>query len=358
VRKKITYGSFKLPVLLIAFVIAVAALISARQDTQAAGIIEVPARTNPWGLALDAQGHTWVAEPGCDVSPICTKTFPGVIGEYNRANASLIQNFVEPPNFSSPVFLAIDKRGSIWFTETNSNAIGLLVPGKKPAWKQWGVPTRNAIPYDLVLDNNGNIWFSEFGANKIGFFNTATFKFTETPIPTAGSSPYGITRAPNGSIWFAENAIAKIGAFTPTVTGKITIAEYAIPTAHPHLITADAVGNIWYSEGFSGVVGEFIPGKKLAKQFFVARSFCTPKSPCSGIHISGIAVDKAGKIWFDDSLSHHVGYLNPVTGAVKTLLLKSPNAHPHDGLGVDTANNVWFTEVFDSKLGKIPAGTL
>ena len=80
---------------------------------------------------------------------------PPNIGEYNTANGTLVQNYLQPSGFSSPLFVAVDSTGHVWFTEPNSNAIGRLTPGSTPAWEQWTIPTANAIPYDLVVDKHG-----------------------------------------------------------------------------------------------------------------------------------------------------------------------------------------------------------
>ncbi len=338
-------------------------------QAHAAGVIETPTQTNPWGIVIGKYGHIWVAEPGCDAEPSCLPAFPSNIGEY-KSSDTLLRNFPEPQGYSSPVFLAMDGHGSIWFTEPSTNAIGRLIPAITPKWHQWTVPTANANPYDLVFDNNGNIWFTEYSANQIGFFSIATKKFVETPIPTPGSQPYGITRDPSGNIWFVENTQQKIGSFTPTASGTITITEHVINPPGgpvPHLITADSAGNIWYSEGFWGEIGEFIPQTNTYTNFDVSSGLCPTPTPgltpttCPSMHISGIAVDSMGRIWFDDSLTARVGYYDPTTGLVKTLTLSNPGAHPHNGLAVDSKGNTWFAEVFGGPtgaLGKIAAGTL
>jgi virginiamycin B lyase len=325
-------------------------------QAHASGIIETPTQTNPWALAIDKSSHIWVAEPGCDAEPSCSSTFPSYIGEYKNSDV-ILKNYLEPAGYSSPVFLIVNSTGTIWFTEPKTNAIGRLVHSTSPSWHQWTVPTPNANPYDLVFDTNGNIWFTEYSANKIGFFNTATHKFVENAIPTSGSQPYGITKAPNGDIWFVENTQQKIGSFTPTTSGKVTITEHIInnpggPT--PHLITADSAGNIWYSEGFSGDIGEFVPQTNTHRNINVSAGL-TQK------HISGIAIDSTGRIWFDDSLNARIGVYNPTSGKISTLTLSNPNAHPHNGLAIDSNNNTWVAEVFGGPTGslaKIPAGTL
>lgn len=38
----------------------------------------VSSGTDPWGTAIDNNGHIWVALPGCDPAPTCaTNTLPG-----------------------------------------------------------------------------------------------------------------------------------------------------------------------------------------------------------------------------------------------------------------------------------------
>src|SRR6266566_3905916 len=263
----------------------------------ASSIIETPTLTTPFGIAFDNSGHIWVAEPGCDPNPVCQSAFPSAIGEYNTLNVTLVQNYLQPGGFSSPLFVAVDSSGHIWFTEP--------------------------------------------GASKIGFFNTSTYTFVETPTPTAGSDPYGITLAASEKIWFAENAVPKIGSFTLTASGSISIKEHTFstvsnPAPTAHLITSDNSGNIWYSEGFAGQIGEWIRSLRTSRNIVVSKAPST--------HISGISVDSKNRIWFDDSLNAVVGSYDPSTGAIKTLTLSDLSDHPHDGLAIDSNDNTWFTE--------------
>ena len=340
-------------------------LLNGHTGAHAAGVIQTQTSSNPWGIAIDnAGGHVWVAEPGCDASPVCTNPPQGVIGEYNLANNTKVQDF-RPPTGSptySPVFLVLDGSGNIWFTDTTHNLIGEFIPGSN-TWNAWH-PSAGAIPYDLVF-SGGNIWFTEFGTSSIGFFNVTTHTFVESPIPTTASHPYGITVAPNGDIWFAENTQAKIGSFTPTANGAIATSgfhEYTTTYSDPHLITSDASGNIWFSEGFQGGIGEWTTSG-VDKEFNV----CTPTVCKAGpggtgtTHISGIVVDHSGMVWFDDSLSNRVGYLNPSTGNYTALNMASTNnanPHTHDGLAIDNNNNVWATEEFSNHLDELPPGTV
>ena len=310
----------------------------------------------PWGIAFDyVHGFVWVAEPGCDPSTNCPSTTAGILGQYALSDGNFIQNFNEPGGFSSPLFAAVDTGGHVWFTEPYSHAIGEFDP-QHEVWNQWSVK-KGGSPYDLTFDAHGNLWFTEFGANNIGFFNPKTHTLVENPIPTPNSNPYGITVDPHGTIWFTENrnGLGQIASFTPTLSGIIKITEHAVNAQRPHLITSDRAGNIWYSDGFSGDVGKFDPTSGNSKSFQVYTGTCLNPPACTGTHISGIYVDSKGDVWFSDSLSQRVGYLIPSTGQVVAQKLNYNNAHPYDGLTIDSSDRVWFTEEYALTLTMWPA---
>lgn len=313
----------------------------------------------PWGIAIDyARGFVWVAEPGCQPKPKCSATTQGILGQYAYSDSNLIQNFNEPANYSSPLFVAIDKNGNVWFTEPDTDAIGEFNE-QSQSWNQWPLKSGSG-PFDLLFDKAGNLWFTEFGSNKIGFFNTRTDQVVDNATPTPNSNPYGITMDPSGNVWFAENGagIDQIGGFTPTSTGVVKITEHATGSLRPHLITADRAGNIWYSGGFDGDIGEFQPRSGSSAFFVVYHGVCASPANCTGTHISGVTADSKGNVWFTDSLSQRVGYLVPATGQVVALTIHTSNAHPYDGLLVDNDGRVWFTEEFGLLLTMLPAGAV
>src|SRR6266571_181726 len=335
---------------------------------------------DPWGLGFDNSGNVWVAEPGCDPTPICGSVKIGHITKYNRASftsgAGAAYDFVEPTGYSSPVFLAIDASGNIWFSEPMTNSIGELIPNNSnlanSTWNQWTVPTSNAGPFDLAFDSNGKLWFTEITANKIGEFDPSAQQFIgETPTPTGSSKPYGIVGPDpsTGSMWFTENnsSVARIGRFTPPASGALTtgaIKEYLTNSGStsttPHLITYDTFGNIWWTEGPDGDIGRLIisqasPGTGNGVQEFHVPSPGCPSTNNCGTHISGIGVDSAGTVWFDDSESSRFGSYVPGTNTFSIYILGgsvTANTHPHDGLAVDGNNNIWISEEFVNKLAE------
>lgn len=329
----------------------------------------------PWGVTHDRAEHIWVAEPECDPNiynhPVCASTIQGNLIEYSETNfhdgAQPLQVQHEPSGYSSPFFIAVDASNNLWFSEPVTNALGEL--DHLGNWHQWNVPTPGASPFDLIIDNYGHIWFTEPGASAIGEFNPDAQQFTAFPTPTTNSAPYGIVGPDpqTGSIWFTENnnQVHRIGRLFPTSGGGISgsIQEYIAPATNnntPHLITADNRGNIWWSEGWAGNIGQLVISQVVNNssdgiyEYKVPSPGCPTGSNC-GVHISGIAAASNGVIWFDDSLSSQIGSYTPGSGfAMYTLEGSvSSGSHPHDGLSIDSDNNIWLSEEFGNRLLEI-----
>src|SRR5579863_1255580 len=306
---------------------------------------------DPWGEAFDKAGNIWVAESMCDPTPTCGPQ-TGSIAEFDRSTFSLIQDFSEPWNYSSPLFLAADASGNIWFSEPSSNAIGELVPNNgNPSWSQYPLPTSNAIPYDLTFDWSGNLWFTEYGNSSIGELIPSSGQIIETPTPTSNSVPYGIIGPDptTGSIWFTENnsSVSRIGRFTPPLSGSLStsdISEYLTKSrtynTTPHLIAFDYQGNIWWTEGFAGNIGKLVINQAANETSNGVTEYAVPPPTCisgsnCGTHISGISVDSNNTVWFDDSLSARIGSFTPATSTFSMIVLPGgtgSDKHPHDGL--------------------------
>src|SRR5579885_1073081 len=329
---------------------------------------------NPWGVSFDPGGNVWIADPQCDAYvwgwPICNPppSTTGRLTEYAangfNSGSQPLKDIALPAGYSSPFFLAIDGSGNIWFSEPITNAIGEYNPGNG-TWNQWTVPTPQASPFDLVFDHYGHLWFTEEWANQIGEFDPASQQFHETPTPTGGSRPYGITGPDpgTGAIWFTENSssVSKIASFIPTSSGTMqnhTINEYGADT--PHMITYDTSGNIWWTEGPDGEIGKLVISQASPGTSNGVTKYIVPPASCApgcNTHISGIAVDNQGTIWFDDAENARVGAYVPGGGYFAMYMVDNGdqyqlNAHPHDGLALDKNGNLWFTEEFARKLGE------
>jgi streptogramin lyase len=318
-----------------------------------------------WGTAVDGSGNIWFAEPGCDFQPTCpANSPPGQIGELTPLSGSF--TFYTLPDIpgNQPIFLAFDSSGKLWFTTPNNSMIGEFNPSSGRFSGQWPV-TAGSGPWDLTFAN-GQIWYTEHLASAVGTFNPATHVYRDFQTPTADSNPYGIA-ASGGLIWFTENN-STVDSVASLDTGNgNAIAEYPIvqpPSGGtPHMIVVGANGQPWWTEGFTGTIATLDPAAATPGTCGRASGTCDgiqqfqvpPSTSCgSSTHTSGIAFQSsANVVWLDDSLTSQVGSFNPSNGAFAMNALSDCNAHPHDGLNLDAAGDVWFDEEFANAIGEL-----
>jgi streptogramin lyase len=311
---------------------------------------------NPWGTAFNSAGRVWVALPGCDPTPKCSaSTPPGKLALFDPGTHTWTNTVSLPAGYGQPLFVAVDPSGKVWFTMPVTNAIGRYDPAKNTVAK-WSVPTASGGPWGLAIDTSGKVWFTEHYVNKIGSFDPVAQRFQEIPTPASNSNPYGITVDGANNIWFTENtdSVALIGEYT--TAGVLN--EYRIRNTStagtgltPHLITVDSSGNVWWSEGWVSAIGKLnVAAASPGTNAGVTEYHYTPSCGGCGSHTSGIAADRNGQIWFDDSLQNTFASF-PVGGG-SFAFYNSPGSHPHDGLNVDSQNRIWFDEEFANKLAE------
>ncbi|MFL5854727.1 MAG: hypothetical protein ACJ77G_19925 [Solirubrobacteraceae bacterium] len=319
---------------------------------------------DPWGTAIDSSGNIWFAEPGCDFAPTCgAGTPPGQLGKIDPSSGAV--TFYTLPSIpgNQPIFVAFDGAGNLWFTTPNNSMIGEFSPSTGTFVGQWPV-TAGSGPWDLIVAN-GQIWYTEHLASAVGAFNPDTHAHQDFQTPSANSNPYGIT-ANGGLIWFTENNSSVDRVAVLDTTNANVISEYPIVrplSGTPHMIDVDRSGRPWWTEGFSNTIATLDPAGATPGNCGTTAGLCTgirrfevPRSiTCGGsAHTSGIAFQRsADLVWLDNSLTAQIGSFTPASGTFAMNTLSDCNAHPHDGLSLDTAGNVWFDEEFANAIGEL-----
>jgi len=259
--------------------------------------------------------------------------------------------------------VAFDGSGNLWFTTPNNSMIGEFSPSSGEFVGQWPV-TAGSGPWDLTFAN-GQLWYTEHFVSAVGRFNPTTHVHQDFQTPTANSNPYGIA-ASGPLVWFTENNSTVDQVAVLDTSHNNAISEYPIVqprSGTPHLIVVGANGHPWWTEGWSNTIATLDPAAATPGSCGSASGNCTgvqrftvpASSTCgSSTHTSGIAYDVAtDRVWFDNSLTAQVGSFTPSTGTFAMTTLSDCNAHPHDGLSLDSAGNVWFGEEFANAIGEL-----
>jgi virginiamycin B lyase len=229
----------------------------------------------PVGLAVDAQGAAWFADPTeVQISRILPsgeiRSFPldtpiARLGRlavapdgavwfaestgygFTRLKDGALTRNVPKSVRGGPYGVAVDAHGVVWGTLQGGNSLVKIAPGQPIA--EYEIPTPGSSPSDIAVDASGNAWFVEFRGNKVGKFGDG--KFSEYPVPGDWAGLSGIVVAADGAVWFGMLRGHAIGRLRD---GQFRIFELPRSQARPYTVAVDRNGNIWYAD-ISGYVG-------------------------------------------------------------------------------------------------------
>ncbi len=166
--------------------------------------------SSPLGIAADNGGLIWFAESGSDkIGSIDTnKNFE--ITEYptkdgNNVNSSL----------KSPTALLIDPdTNDIYVSEHDGHAVSVFDPLLK-TFKRYSGLDPTGLPFGMALDSYHNLWVAEHIINKISVIDTMTGEHKDVNIPTKNPFTQWLAADSSGNIWFAEQRGNSLGTISP-----------------------------------------------------------------------------------------------------------------------------------------------
>jgi len=161
-----------------------------------AGVITrfaLPTNSSPWGIVAGSDGLIYVADT--------------ITSEISRFNPSTSQ-FLSPVKLQqavSPWALCVGPDKNVWFTESRSGKIGVIVNGKVSAL--FKIPARGPDPRTIATGPDGNLWIGDASVdeyrNSIAAFNPTTQQFLPL-IFVDKHIPESIVAGPDSNMWFAS----------------------------------------------------------------------------------------------------------------------------------------------------------
>jgi streptogramin lyase len=246
-----------------------------------------------------------------------------------------VTEFPVPSTSPATHGIAVGSDGNLWFTETSSNAIGMINPTTHSV-SSFPIPTANSNAFGIAAGPDGNLWFCERYGNKIGMINPTTHAITEFTVPIANAHPREITAGPDGNLWFIQDAVSDFGMINPTTHA---ISEFAAVTGARFGITAGPDGNVWFTT--SSGVGMINPTTHAVDLFATGQGGA-----------KGIAAGPDGNLWFTNSYASMVGMINPTNDAITEVATPTTNSSLW-GITAGPDGNLWFAEDTAGNLGEI-----
>jgi virginiamycin B lyase len=151
--------------------------------------------------------------------------------------------------------IALDKEGTVWFTEmTRAGSLGKVDPKTLKVTKY--IPPTRDRPRRIQIDDDGMIWFCIYESGKIERFDPKAETFKEYVLPHAKTKPYALAVGSDRMIWYSSEWRDVMGRLDPA-TGKVV--EYPMPYTDNGMrdFFLDKDGRIWFGTPPNNRVGYF-----------------------------------------------------------------------------------------------------
>jgi copper transport protein len=271
------------------------------------------------------------------------------IQRIQNANESVMKNLLVKPRLSDlqteiieydfpestkPLYPLYDGRNSIWISD----------PSAPRLW-EFSLDTQEFISHSfdgvvsvmLTKDNEGKIWFNDPPRNQIGFYDPANSEITTITLPKIApviddSRTTFLQADFDGNIWIVINNKDKILKYSPDFDSfeEIQLAKRSLPFT----LAIDNEGKIWFSETGSGKIGFVNPENNEVTEFSDDKPLQAPEA---------LIFDKEGNLWIAEHTGTGIVKFNPILETFERIPVPDPEALPF-GMTFDRYDNVWFAQ--------------
>jgi PKD repeat protein len=262
---------------------------SAPNDFTVALLFTEPLYYSPRGIAIDANGNVWAANPSGSYTPEISPLGVDALGEFDQAN------------YHFPGCVAFDQSNNMWVANLGPLTPTALKISLSASVAVESVPDVEIYdPTGCAVDGSGNAWFSNAAAYTSEVYSkTPTYAYYFSTVGTLTGSQGGIAIDGSGNAWITNSpgntgggtSLAKLNPSGQMVGGAPFTASTLVS---PNGVAVDANGNVWVASSEGNAITEFSNNGTLLSgtKGFTGGGIYDPIS---------IAVDGGGNIWVSNS---------------------------------------------------------
>ena len=203
--------------------------------------------TKPQGLAVDQEGHVWVADAGNSRIQKFSAT-----GEYLTQFSELTETCT-PVSMKGPDGVAFDSSGNVWVADTGADRVDELSSTGKYITRFGTEGTGNGQfkePRGIAIDKEGHVWVADTGNNRVqelsstgSFIRAFGSEGTETG---KFKKPEALAIDSSGNVWVADTENNRVQEFSST--GTYLRENTSLEVYKPDGVASDGKGDVWVSD--------------------------------------------------------------------------------------------------------------
>ena len=239
------------------------------------------------------------------------------------------------PESAKPLYPLYDGKNSIWISDPSSPRL----------WK-FSLDTKEFTSYSfdglttifLTQDNQGKIWFTDTPRNQIGYFDPSNQQITTKTLPKIDpviddNISTFIQADFDGNIWIAIINKDIILKYQPEFD---TFEEIKMPArgSLPFALTIDNEGKIWFTESASGKIGFINPKNNDISEFMPEKPLASPEA---------LVFDDEGNLWIAEHTGIAITKFNPILETFERVSVPDKEALPY-GMSFDRYGNIWISQ--------------
>lgn len=242
--------------------------------------------TQPYGVAIDANGNVYVADSSS-----------GQVFK-EKLNGSSYTQSVVAKGLSHPEGVAVDASGNVYIADSSSAQVlkETVSGGSYTQSIVWAGTAGLDSPNSVAVDGKGDVYFANPGVSEIAEVAPVGSTYVATAAWLVGG-PAGIALDGNGNIYVAVPLQEEVQKITPTGPSSDTESTVANGLDEPQDVALDESGNLYVTDAGNGKLLKETPNGNTYTQSLIIGGLNQPQ---------GVAVDANGDVYVSESASGNV----------------------------------------------------